>query len=309
MYANGQVATRRDEDSMEVDPTLREEVEQICREEISKAQKSCLKTSQEKYEVPDSPKTMFHPVLGDMGAKRVTYNRTGSEEKHQVWETVWDPMEEDSEPRGLDKFKGAISDPKPEPVKSSGWAAKMEGRAPALDNTLGTTTFSDLVGWTEFRDKRQLEKAAAYAVAEYRSIDPIDGDNVDVRAKVGFVESLKQGVNSLGGVEKKHNAKHRSANRLQRRILVVKTLVNEVKFEAPCDFTSSEADRRALHICVRRVIRDALDKGVELPGGKVAIRNQEKAWYIKAVSTSYYIKEEDDAFWAALADHGSAVTR
>jgi hypothetical protein len=306
MYANGHVAARRDEDSMDLDLTPREEIEQICREEIDKAQKSCLKTSQEKYEVTYLPETINHPVLGDVGKKKVTYNRTGSD---QVWEKVWDPMEEDSEPQGLNKFAGAISDPKPEQVRSSGWAAKMEGRAPACNDTLGTTTIGDLIGWNGFRDERQLEKAAAFSVARYRSIDPIDGNDVDVGAKVGVIESLKQGVDKLGGRIKKHNAKHRSANRFHQRVAIVKTLVNEVKFEAPCTFTSSEADRRALQLIVRRVLRDALEKGVELAHGKVTIRGQEKAWYLKAVSTSYFIQEEDDEFWAKLAAHGSAVTR
>jgi hypothetical protein len=293
------------DDPMNVDLTLKEEVAEICREEINTAQKSCLKTSQEKYEVSHLPETMVHPVFGNVGSKQVTYNRTGSD---QVWEKVWDPMEEDSEPRGQDMFKGAISDPKPEQVQSSGWAAKMEGRAPACNDTLGTTTFADLIGWDKFRGERQLEKAAAFSVAHYRSIDPIDGDDVDVRAKVGFVESLKQGVNKLGGRVEKHNTKHRASNRFHRRVIVVKTLVNGVKFEAPGTFTASEADRRALHLIVRRVVRDALEKGVELPGGKVTIRDQEKAWYLEAVRTAYYIQEEDDVFWARLAAHGSAVT-
>lgn len=305
MYANGQVATRREEDPMEVDLTPREEIAEICREEIEKAQKSCLKTSQEKYEVADSPKTVTHPVLGEVGKKQVTYNRTGSD---QVWEKVWDPMEEDSEPQGLNKFNGAVSDPKPEPVRSAGWARKMEGRAPACDDTLGTTTFGDLVGWNGFRGERQIEKSVAFGLARYRSIDPMDGDDVDVRAKVGVVESLKQGVNKLGGRIEKQNAKHRAANRFHRRVAVVKTLVNEVKFESPCEFTSTPADKRALHLIVRRVVRDALEKGVELADGKVTIRNQEKAWYLAAVSTSYYIHEEDDEWFARLVEHGSAVT-
>jgi len=312
MYANGQTAVRREEDPMEVDLTPRQEIEQICREEINKAQKSCLKTSREVYEAVDSPKTIHHPVLGNVGKKQVNYHQTKSD---QVWEEVWDPMDEDAEPQGMfklpesqDKFQGAISDPKPEQVRSSGWAAKMEGRAPACDDTLRTTTIGDVVGWNGFREERQLNKAVAFSLSTYRSIDPIDGDDVDVRAKVGVLESLKQGVNKLGGRVEKQNAKHRAANKFFRRVAVVKTLVNEVKFESPCEFKSTEADRRALQLIVRRVVRDALEKGVELPAGKVTIRNQEKAWYLKAVSTSYYIQEEDDLFWAKLVDQGSAVT-
>jgi len=298
------------DDPMDIDLTPRQEVEEICREEIRKAQeagkppKPCLKTSQEKYEVGYLPEVIDHPVLGRVGSRQVSFNRNGS---NQVWENVWDPMEEEAGPCEH-RFAGVVSDPKPSPVPSSGWAAKMEGRSPACVDTLGTTTFADVVGWNKFRGERQLEKAAAFSVAHYRSIDPIDGDDVDVRAKVGFGESLKQGISKLGGRIKKHNAKHRASNRFHRRVIVVKSLVNAVKFEAPGIFTASEADKRALHLIVRRVVKDALEKGVELPGGMVTIRNQEKAWYLDAVRTSYYIHEEDDEFWARLAEHGSAIT-
>jgi hypothetical protein len=173
---------------------------------------------------------------------------------------------------------------------------------------LGTTSLADLVGITAFRNERQVREAAACGVAAYRAFDHIDGNNVDVEVKVSVAESLKQQANKLFGKPKKHSARHRCANRYYRRVAVVKALVDQVKFAAPCIFTGSDADKRALFLIVRRVVKEARDDGVPLPNGKVHITDREKAWYLKAVCTSYYIQEEDDVFWERLAESGSAIT-
>jgi len=173
---------------------------------------------------------------------------------------------------------------------------------------LGTTSLADLVGITAFRNERQVREAAACGVAAYRAFDHIDGNNVDVEVKVSVAESLKQQANKLFGKPKKHSARHRCANRFYRRVAVVKALVDQVKFAAPCIFTGSDADKRALFLIVRRVVKEARDDGVPLPNGKVHITDREKAWYLKAVCTSYYIQEEDDVFWERLAESGSAIT-
>jgi len=176
-------------------------------------------------------------------------------------------------------------------------------------NGLRTTTLADALGVTAFRKKRELIAAAAHSVAKYRSIDQIDGEDVDVEARVGYGESILQSVNNgLFGRTKKHTTRHRCANRYHRRVAIVKALVDMVKFEAPGVFTGSDADRRALHLIVRRVVKSASEDGVQLADGHASIRNQEKAWYLKAVCTSYYIREEDDEFWDKLAVVGSAIT-
>jgi hypothetical protein len=179
---------------------------------------------------------------------------------------------------------------------------------PISTHTLGTTTLADVCGLSKFQKERQLRESTAWAVADYRAYDPIDGEHVDVEAKVGFVESLKQGINRFLPKPKKHSSRHRCSNRYYRRVAVVKALVNKVRFDAPGIFSGSEADKRALHIIVRRVIKEALDEGVELPNTTATISGREAAWYLKAVCTSYYIMEEDDEWWDRLAEAGSAVT-
>jgi len=179
---------------------------------------------------------------------------------------------------------------------------------PDTTQPLRTTTFKDIVGWTSFKRERQLNASASHAVAAYRSFDPIDGEHIPVEARVNFVESIKQGVNKLVARPRRHNVRHRAANRYYRRVAIVKALVDKVRFESPGVFSGSDADKRSLHIIVRRVIKEALDSGVELPNTKAKFPERECAWYLKAVITSYYIREEDDEWWDRLAAEGSAIT-
>jgi hypothetical protein len=210
--------------------------------------------------------------------------------------------------------QGDPDDPGGDPMDVDEVAAEEDAASddepwqPNVAQPLRTTTFKDIVGWTSFKRERQLNASASHAVAAYRSFDPIDGEHIPVEARVNFVESIKQGVNKLIARPRRHNVRHRAANRYYRRVAIVKALVDKVRFESPGIFSGSEADRRALHIIVRRVIKEALDSGVELPNTKARFPERECAWYLKAVCTSYYIREEDDEWWDRLATEGSAVT-
>jgi len=173
---------------------------------------------------------------------------------------------------------------------------------------LHTTTVADAVGITAFRKERLLNKQAAQAAAAFRGIDSMDSDHIFCEAKVSLKEACLQKVGQVFGETKKHNCRHRSANRFYRRVAIVKRLVDKVRFGAPCIFTASDADRRSLRLAVKRVVEDASKDGIEVGGSMSFIRDQEKAWYLKAVCVSYYIREEDDEFWDRLAEVGQATT-
>lgn len=287
-------------DPMEVDPTPREEIQEIVREELRRGanHKSILKSEDRK-----DRSNLFFDV-----DNRVSFTQSGGHGSDQpAREQVINP-EEDPDYTGPNRFIGVTSDPKPETVYTQAWADRLNGRAPAMSRGLETTTFGDLIGWNGFQRERQLNSMAAFSVAQYREIDPMDGDDVDVGAKVGIAESIKQRMSKLGGARKSHDSRHRAMGRYHKRVRIVKALVNEVMFESPGVFSASDADRRALQLIVRRVVRDAMEKGVTLPGGIGKIRHQEKAWYLKAVATSYYIREEDDEFWDRLISQGENVT-
>jgi len=159
----------------------------------------------------------------------------------------------------------------------------------------------DQIGLTSWRDKRQNARDAAVALAATRAYDVMDDEHVDVEPMVKTVEYIRQSMDNMLG-KRKHNIHHRSANRYNKRVAMVKTLVEELKATAPGKFTKTEADRRALHLCVKQVVKAAWKDGVEMgvDNEKRKIRRQERGYYIRAVCVAYYLGDDDDAFWAAL---------
>lgn len=166
---------------------------------------------------------------------------------------------------------------------------------------------ADIIGLTKFRDDRQERANVAIARAKYIGIDTVDEDDIVVQPTVGLVESVLQQVDKKFG-KKKHCTKHRTANRWAKRAVVVKCLVDTVKFKAPAEFTSSRADLACLRLVVRQVIDEAVKDGVEYRGSVMNVRKEERNYYLKAVASAYFIAEEDSAFWDALASAGEATT-
>jgi len=177
----------------------------------------------------------------------------------------------------------------------------------AYQGIVTSKPLADIIGLSKFRDDRQHHANVAIARASYIGIDTVDEDDIVVPPTVGLVESVLQRVDrSLG--KKKHCTKHRTANRWAKRGAVVKCLVDIVKFKAPAVFTTSRADIACLRLVVRNVIDEAVKDGVEFRGKTMTVRYAERNYYLKAVVSAYFIAEEDDEFWNALADAGEAIT-
>jgi len=287
----------RGSDPMDVDLSPKEEVEEICRGMVNDAVRRAILRVQIQEE---HDRNIIMPWLLQAEASDGSAASSGRGESAELGGAA---------PNGAGQGNGPV----PEGAEQGPVPMEIDREAPTFGpngapHRLGTTSIADLVGITAFRNERQVREAAACGVAAYRAFDHIDGDNVDVEVKVSVAESLKQQANKLFGKPRKHSARHRCANRYYRRVAVVKALVDQVKFAAPCVFSGSDADKRALFLIVRRVVQVARDDGIPLPNGQVHITDREKAWYLKAVCTSYYIQEEDDVFWERLAESGSAIT-
>jgi hypothetical protein len=177
----------------------------------------------------------------------------------------------------------------------------------AYQSMVSSKTMADIVGLTKFRDSRQHHANVAIARANYIGIDTVDDDDIEIIPTVGLIESVLQQVDKRLG-KKKHCTKHRTANRWAKRAAVVKCLVDIVKFKTPAVFTASRADLACLRLVVRNVIDEAVKDGVEFRGKTLNVRYAERNYYLKAVVSAYFIAEEDDAFWDALASSGEAIT-
>jgi len=168
-------------------------------------------------------------------------------------------------------------------------------------NVVGLRSWYDWFGITKFLDQRQTNNDAAVGAAQFKSYDDIDDEHVDVKPVVKTWEYMKQRMAKVFG-KRKYSVLHRSANRYNRRVAMIKTLVSELKANAVGVFTKSEADKRALHLCAKQVVEKAWKEGVELGVDCEVrkIRRNERAYYLRAVCTAYHLGDDDSAFWSAL---------
>lgn len=180
---------------------------------------------------------------------------------------------------------------------------------------LSTNFWGWITGATKFKTKRYVVKEAALLTATYQGVDEMEDEHLKVDAVVSVGESIKQAACSTLCKPLKHSVMHRSANRFSKRVRIIKALVNAVKFKAPTEFTTSDADKRCLRLALIGKIEEAIEKGVRLhdedpgeamgdrlrfPYHQVKVRADEAAFYLKACKTAYYMKDGDEEFWEAL---------
>lgn len=168
----------------------------------------------------------------------------------------------------------------------------------------------DICGITRFRNARQDAAQAAEAVALYRGIDSSGDDDIEIVPTISLSEAVLQRVDNLMGA-RKHNAKHRAANKFAQLAKVIKVLTDELKFEAPFTFTNSPADLRALGVAAKGIVKGALENGVEVPNGEggvslIRISKGQRNNLRKGIECAYFIRTEMDDFYEKLAQCGLA---
>jgi hypothetical protein len=172
-----------------------------------------------------------------------------------------------------------------------------------------TKSIQDLVGITRFRDERLQNVHAAEALALYQGIDDMGDDNVTVLPKLGLAESVLLRVDHCLG-PRAHSTRHRAANKFAKVAKLVKVLTEQLKAEAPFTFTNSAADLRALSLATRSHIKEAIEKGVEIPDGRggwtvVKLNRADSALVRRGMETAYFIRTEYDDFYERLAQSAS----
>jgi hypothetical protein len=140
--------------------------------------------------------------------------------------------------------------------------------------------------------KRQVKSNAAVGAALYTGHDHSGGDHIKVEPTLPLGEMVRQYVADKVG-DKKHNIRHRAANRFYNRLGKVKELVATLKYKTS-GFENTENDRRALDIVARGVVDQAVKAGME-------IKDCDMGWYKKAIVALYFVNDEDDEFFSELA--------
>lgn len=183
------------------------------------------------------------------------------------------------------------------PVPEDKWKEVVNATTP---QSLVSWSWERCLGWLSFRNRRQEELNLALSKALYIGADVIDGDHIAVEPEVTFKEHLLQKLDAKLGA-RKHNVRHRAVRKFNARVLIIKTLVQILKGEAPFDFKNTEADKRALRLVAIRVVTEACKEGVEVLGKKHTIHRHEKNGYVVGVCSAYFVKDEDDLFWEKFA--------
>jgi len=223
---------------------------------------------------------------------------------------------------GEESVKGDITDNnrRHEEDTASAGVAKETPKDTAGDAELSTMSIWErLTGWATWRKERQVKRSAAEAVATYQGVDTWGEDDIVVDPKVPFAEWVRQGVDKRLGkyvAVRKHNSVHREKYRFDRNAKLIKILAEEVYVSLQGKLQKGDAnDCAVLHLAIKQVVEGAFKDGVQCPVGpdgvmqQVKVRREQRKFFIDAVKAFFFVANEADDFWSAIATGGSAVTK
>jgi len=182
-----------------------------------------------------------------------------------------------------------------------------------------TSIWESLTGFAGWRKGRQLERAVAEGVAIYNGLDTFgEGEHLELQGKVGFIEAVRQRVDSSVGeylAKRPRNSIHRSEYRFRRNALLIKSLTDEVHCVSKGKFTSDINDVRCLQLVIRQVLDGAIKDGIACPVGPdgaeqlIKIQRCQRRFFSQAVEAAYFIRDEDEDFWRRLKEVGETPTK
>jgi hypothetical protein len=129
---------------------------------------------------------------------------------------------------------------------------------------------------------------AAQAVAALVSEPTMGEESIAVEPRVGFLDRV--GYALLG----KHKTYHRASNKFQKRIATLRELrelmifkgIGHKRVRNPLNMAAAEE-------LARRVLSDAEEEG--------KVGRRELGWYKRALVELYFVKDDDDTFFAQMA--------
>lgn len=141
-----------------------------------------------------------------------------------------------------------------------------------------------LVGNSEYVIRASQARAALDAVGT------IGEDDVQTTANYPILSWVRHAL-----FHKKHSTVHRAANKLHKRVKILKELKSQMLFhgsERPARPTNLQI--LSANELAKRVVRDAVDDDT--------ITQKEAGWYKLALVKVYFIQDEDDTFLSCLAN-------
>jgi len=140
-----------------------------------------------------------------------------------------------------------------------------------------------------WRDRLEDNERAAEGLAQFISVGTNGERDVPHVSGQGFLTRL---LNRVAG--RSHKSYHRASNKFHKRIVVLRELREEMIFTG----VGHKRERTTLNLAAaeelaRKVTSRAIEDG--------RIDGADSRWYKQGLVESFFIKDDDDAFWAGLA--------
>jgi len=146
------------------------------------------------------------------------------------------------------------------------------------------------------QDGIALKVRAAEAVAALVAVGTNGEDDVKYSASLSVVDRIK---NFLVG--RSHSVRHRAANKFHKRVRQLRELRDEMIFLGVAHKRiKTPLNEAAAHELARRIVKDAADRG-EVAAG-------DRRWFCGALVESFFVRDDDDQFFAALGAAMAPVT-
>lgn len=148
-----------------------------------------------------------------------------------------------------------------------------------------------LINWRfQWRDRMEDEERAAVGKADLLAVGTNGEDDVPYASGQSFLTRLKNRL--LGRSAKTY---HRAANKFSKRVRILRGLRDEMIFNG----VGHKRERNALNVAAaeelaKRVVSKAVEEG--------QIARIDSRWFKQALVESYFIKDDDDAWWASLGE-------
>nr|WRQ65199.1 hypothetical protein [Tolivirales sp.] len=146
----------------------------------------------------------------------------------------------------------------------------------------------------EWKDQMEDEERAAEAVAQFLSVGTNDEADVAFMSGQGFWTRL------LNRWYIRHKSYHRASNKFCKRLRILRQLREEMIFTG----VGHKRERSALNLAAaeelaKKVVTKAIDDKVIPP--------RDARWFKNGLVETYFVKDDDDTFWAGLAAAPQAV--
>lgn len=187
--------------------------------------------------------------------------------------------------------------PLPEPAQPPPGAAAAQAPSPSLKGPQPTSAFKRgplFSSRCEWKDRMEDEERAAEGIAQFLSV----GTNGE--PDVTFMSGQSFWTRLLNRYYIRHKSYHRASNKFCKRLRTLRVLREDMIFTG----VGHKRERTNLNLAAaeelaKKIVTKAVDDGV--------IDSRDARWFKSGLVETYFVRDDDDTFWAGLAAAPQAV--